>query len=168
VLDECGTHTSLTSTYAWSPRGERALGSVPRNRGQNLTVICALTTTTALSSSTAMVLDGATDRLAFEAYIEHMLAPHLTEGQIVIMDNLSAHKSTKVSQLIEAKGCKVLFLPAYSPDLSPIELAFSKLKQFLRRVGARTREALQEAISEAMQLITPQDARAYFKHCGYS
>ena len=133
-----------------------------------MTLICALTSAKALATSTAMVLDGACDRLAFEAYIEKVLAPHLLSGQIVIMDNLPAHKSAKVVQLIQAKGCKVLFLPAYSPDLSPIELAFSKLKQYLRRAGARTREALQTAIGQALALITLEDARAYFKHCGYS
>lgn len=115
-----------------------------------------------------MVLDGACDRAAFEAYIEQVLAPHLVEGQIVLMDNLPAPKSAKVSRLLEAKGCKLLFLPAYSPDLSPIELAFSKLKQYLRRVGARTREALQTAIAQALELITLEDACAYFKHCGYA
>ena len=115
-----------------------------------------------------MVLDGATDRLAFEAYIEKVLAPHLVEGQTVIMDNLPAHKSAKVTSIVAAKGCKVMFLPAYSPDLSPIELAFSKLKQHLRRVGARSREALETAIGEGLGLITPQDARGYFSHCGYS
>lgn len=115
-----------------------------------------------------MLLDGATDRLAFEAYIEQVLAPQLVKGQIVLMDNLSSHKSAKVSQILAAKGCKVIFLPAYSPDLSPIELAFSKLKQYLRQVGARTRETLQDAIAQALELISTQDALAYFKHCGYS
>jgi transposase len=96
------------------------------------------------------------------------LAPHLKSGQTVIMDNLSAHKSAKVKQIIAAKGCKVLFLPAYSPDLSPIELAFSKLKGHLRRIGARSREALESAIGQSVELITPQDALGYFRHCGYS
>ncbi len=170
VLDECGTHISLTPLYGWSPRGQRVHGQVPRNRGKNLTLICALTTGQGLAGQTAMTLDGAMDRLAFEAYIEQMLAPQLVSGQTVIMDNLSAHKSAKVRDLLEAKGCKLVFLPAYSPDLSPspIELAFSKLKQYLRRVGARSREALETAIGEALKTITPQDAKAYFKHCGYS
>jgi transposase len=168
VLDECGTHTSLTLTHGWSRRGQRVCGSVPRNRGKNLTLIGALTTTWALSAETCMVLEGATDRLAFEAYIEKVLAPHLKSGQTVIMDNLSAHKSAKVKQIIAAKGCKVLFLPAYSPDLSPIELAFSKLKGHLRRIGARSREALESAIGQSVELITPQDALGYFRHCGYS
>ena len=167
VLDECGTHISLTPLYGWAPRGQRVVGRVPRNRGKNLTLICALTSGQGLAGQTAMTLDGAMDRLAFEAYIEQVLAPHLVSGQSVIMDNLSAHKSARVRQLVEAKGCKLVFLPAYSPDLSPIELAFSKLKQYLRRAGARTREALESAIGEALKTITPEDARAYFKHCGY-
>ncbi len=168
VLDECGTHISLTPLYGWSPRGQRVHGQVPRDRGKNLTLICALTSGQGLAGQTAMTLDGAMDRVAFEAYIEQMLAPQLVSGQTVIMDNLSAHKSAKVRDLLEAKGCKLVFLPAYSPDLSPIEMAFSKLKQYLRREGARTREALESAIGEALKTITPQDAQAYFKHCGYS
>ena len=168
MLDECGTHTSLTPTHGWSKRGQRAYGTVPRNRGKNVTLIGALTTGGALAAQTCMVLEGATDRLAFEAYIEKVLSPHLKIGQTVIMDNLSAHKSLKVRQLIEAKGCKGLFLPAYSPDLSPIELAFSKFKIHLRKVGARNREALESAIGHCVELITPQDALGYFRHCGYS
>ena len=168
MLDECGTHISLTPLYGWAPRGQRVHGRVPRNRGKNLTLLCALTSGQGLAGPLAMTLDGAMDRVAFEAYIEQMLAPQLVSGQTVIMDNLSAHKSAKVRQLLEAKGCKLVFLPAYSPDLSPIELAFSKLKQYLRRAKARTREALETAIGEALKTITPADARAYFKHCGYT
>lgn len=167
VLDECGTNTSLTPTHGWSKRGQRAPGSAPRNRGKNVTLIAALTTSNGLAAQTCMVFEGATDRVAFETYIEKVLSPHLKSGQIVIMDNLSSHKSLKVRQLIEAKGCKVLFLPAYSPDLSPIELAFSKFKAYLRRIGARDRPALEEAIGQCAELITSQDALGYFKHCGY-
>lgn len=96
-----------------------------------------------------------------------MLAPSLQAGQIVVMDNLQAHKSTRVRLAIEAKGCQLLFLPGYSPDLSPIEEAFSKLKTVLRRAGARTREALDEAIGQALLTITAQDAHGWFQHCGY-
>ena len=167
VLDECGTHTSLTPTHGWSKRGQRATGTAPRNRGKNVTLIAALTTSNALAAQTCMVIEGATDRAVFEAYIEKVLCPHLRNGQTVIMDNLSAHKSLKVKQLIEAKGCKILFLPVYSPDLSPIELAFSKFKAYLRRIGAREREALENAIGQCAELITSQDALGYFKHCGY-
>ena len=115
----------------------------------------------------ALILDGAADSVAFEVYIEQILAPSLHAGQTVILDNLSIHLGPRVRQAIEAKGCRLLFLPAYSPDFSPIEEAFSKLKTFLRRVGARTREDLQEAIATALTLITAQDALGWFTHCGY-
>src|SRR6266704_2689138 len=99
--------------------------------------------------------------------IEQILAPSLSPGQMVIMDNLSIHKGNKVRQLIEARGCQVLFLPAYSPDLSPIEEAFSKVKAVLRRLGARTREALQEALEHALTTVSASDASGWFSHCGY-
>ncbi len=112
-------------TVLWlSPRGQRVQGQAPRNRGQNLTLIRALTTRQGLAGAMSMTLDGAMDRVAFEAYIEQVLGPQLVSGQTVLMDNLSSHKSAKVRQVLEAKGCKLLFLPAYSPDFSPIELAF--------------------------------------------
>jgi transposase len=115
----------------------------------------------------AMLLDGSADGAAFEMYIEQILAPSLRPGQIVILDNLSIHLGPGVKEAIEARGCQLLLLPAYSPDFSPIEGAFSKLKAILRRVGARTREALQDAIIEALPRITPQDALGWFRHCGY-
>src|SRR5947209_14422973 len=115
----------------------------------------------------ALILDGAANAEIFELYIEQILAPSLQPGQIVIMDNLSIHKGNKVRQLIEARGCQVLFLPAYSPDLSPIEEAFSKVKAVLRRIGARTREALQEALEYALTTISVSDASGWFSHCGY-
>ena len=116
----------------------------------------------------AMLLDWAADAAAFEAYMEQVLAPSLRPGQIVILDNLSIHLGSRVKAAIEARGCRLLFLPAYSPDLPPIEEAFSKLKTVLRRVGARTREALQEAMATALDLITATDALGWFTHCGYS
>jgi len=114
-----------------------------------------------------MMLEGAAEGAAFEIYVEQILAPSLTAGQIVVMDNLSIHKGAKVRRAIEARGCQLLFLPSYSPDLSPIEEAFSKLKADLRRAGARTREALQEAVIEGLATITAQDARGWFRHSGY-
>lgn len=164
-LDECGSHIAMTPRYARSPRGKRATGAVPRNYGANMTLVASLSLQ---GMGEALILDGAADASAFALYIEHILAPSLRPGQIVILDNLSIHQGTRVRQAIEAKGCRLLFLPAYSPDFSPIEEAFSKLKTFLRRVGARTREALQEAIAQALTLITAQDARGWFAHCGYS
>ena len=114
-----------------------------------------------------MIIEGSVNALAFEAYVEHILAPSLSAGQIMVLDNLSVHKGVRVRQLIEARGCELLFLPAYSPDCSPIEETFSKVKAFLRRVGTRTREALQEAIDQALETVTPQDALGWFTHCGY-
>jgi transposase len=115
----------------------------------------------------AFVLDGAADSAAFEIYVEQILAPSLRPGQIVVLDNLPIHLSPRVRVAIEARGCRLLFLSAYSPDLSPIEEAFSKLKTLLRRAGARSREALQEAIAAALDLITATDALGWFTHCGY-
>ncbi len=114
-----------------------------------------------------MILEGSANTTAFELYVEQILAPSLHAEQIVVMDNLQAHKSATVRLAIEAKGCQLLFLPGYSPDLSPIEEAFSKLKSALRRAGARTREALEEVIAQALLTITAQDAQGWFQHCGY-
>lgn len=115
----------------------------------------------------AFILEGSADTTAFEIYIERILAPSLQAGQIVVMDNLSTHTGEKVQQALSAIGCQLLFLPSYSPDLSPIEEAFSKLKAFLRRVGARTPETLQEALGQALLTITAHDALGWFTHCGY-
>jgi transposase len=164
-VDECGTHTSMTRLYARAPKGERAYGSVPRNRGKNTVLIASMTLEGAMGE--AMALEGSTKAFVFEAYVEHFLAPSLQEGQIVVMDNLGAHKTDRVRELIEEKGCELWFLPAYSPDLNPIEEAFSKVKARLRKAAARTREALLEAMGEAHSAITPRDAAGWFAHCGY-
>jgi transposase len=163
-VDECGSHIALTPQYAWAPRGARATGAVPHDRGQNLTLIAALTPG---GLGAAMTLDGATDALAFAAYVGALLVPTLRPGQVVILDNLSAHKGDAVRALIEAAGCALLFLPPYSPDFAPIEQAFSKLKAALRRAGARTRAALEAAIRDALDAITAADATGWFRHCGY-
>ena len=163
-IDECGSNIALTPLYARAPKGERARGSVPRNRGKNTTLIAALSLD---GMGAAMILEGSANTTAFELYAEQILAPSLHTGQIVVMDNLQAHRSARVRLAIEAKGCQLLFLPGYSPDLSPIEEAFSKLKAALRRAGARTREALEEAIAQALLTITAQDAQGWFQHCGY-
>ena len=114
-----------------------------------------------------MCLQGATDAKAFEVYVEHFLAPTLSEGQVVVLDNLGAHRPRRVRELIEEKGAELVFLPAYSPDLSPIEEAFSKIKNTLRKLGARTHEALLGAMAQALSAITPGDAVGWFDHCGY-
>ena len=133
----------MTPLYDYAPRGQRAYGKVPRNYGASMTLIASLSLS---GMGEAMLLDGAADAAAFQVYIEQRLSPSLKPGQIVILDNLSIHLGSRVKQAIEAKGCRLLLLPAYSPDFSPIEEAFSKVKTVLRRQGARTREALQEAI----------------------
>jgi transposase len=163
-VDECGSNIALTSIYARAPQGQRAKGSVPRNRGKNTTLIASLSLD---GIGAAMILEGSVNTSAFEIYVEQLLAPSLHAGQIVVMDNLRAHKGERVRQTIEAKGGQVLFLPGYSPDFSPIEETFSKLKTNLRRTGARTREALEEAICQSLLTVTAQDARGWFGHCGY-
>ena len=164
-VDECGSNIALTPLYGRAPKGQRATDSVPRNRGKNTTLIASLSLE---GIGASMIIEGAANAVAFEAYIEHILVPSLVKGQIVVMDNLRVHKSARVRQLIEEQGCQVLFLPAYSPDFSPIEEAFSKVKAFLRRMKARTREALQEALVQALLIVTSQDAHGWFEHCGYS
>jgi transposase len=164
-VDEMGSNIALASLYAYAPKGERAYCKAPYNRGKNLTLIASMTFDGGMGES--MLIEGSTTSALFEGYVENFLAPTLEEGQIVMMDNLKAHKGERVRQMIEAKGCEVMFLPAYSPDLNPIEEAFSKIKGILREVGARTREALVEAICEALSKVTVQDARGFFGHCGY-
>ncbi len=154
----------MTQRYARSPRGTRALGRAPRNHGKNITLVAGLSLAGLVAP---MTLDGAMDTPAFEAYVDQILAPALSPGMLVILDNLAVHHKAAIREGIEARGCRLLFLPSYSPDLTPIELAFSKLKTFLRRHGARTRDAVHEAIAQAIDTVSPHDAVGYFRHCGY-
>jgi len=163
-VDEMGTNTSLSPIYAYSPKGERAYSSVPRNRGPNTTLLSSMTVA---GMGPSLVVVGATTKVVFEAYVERVLAPSLESGQIVVLDNLAAHKSERVTELVQARGCELMYLPPYSPDLNPIEEAFSKVKGILRKVGARTRETLIEALGVAISAITPADAHGYFEHGGY-
>lgn len=164
VLDECGSNLNMTPRDARAPKGQRAHGHVPRNTPPNTTVLAALTTR---GMGPTMVLPGATTTAAFVVYVEHLLVPTLRAGQIVVLDNLRAHHHTRVRELVEAVGCTLWSLPAYSPDLSPIEEAVAKLKQVLRRAQARTHEALLDAIAAALDQITATDAHGFFQHCGY-
>ncbi|MDP8951307.1 MAG: IS630 family transposase [Actinomycetota bacterium] len=163
-VDEMGSNTSLAPLYAWSRRGERALARVPRNWGANVTLLASMS---AEGMGPSLAVEGPTTREVFEVYLEHFLAPALRPGQVVVMDNLSAHKGDRVRDLIEERGCEVVYLPPYSPDLNPIEQAFAKLKTLLRRAGARTREALIEAMGRALDTVTARDARGFFGSCGY-
>jgi transposase len=165
LKDESGFHTSMTRLRARAPKGKRAYAKVPRNRGKNTTLIAAITLEGAMGAS--MTLEGATDALAFEAYVEHSLAPSLREGQVVVLDGLGAHRTQKVRELIEERGADLVLLPSYSPDLNPIEEAFSKIKHLVRKEGARVREVLLEAIGRALAAITPEDAAGWFAHAGY-
>ena len=164
-VDECSTNTSLRPLYAWSRRGERAPCSTPRNWGKNVTLLSSMTL---WGMGPSVAVEGATTRTVFEAYLEEVLCPSLSPRQIVVMDNLSAHKGGRVRELVEGAGCEVVYLPPYSPDLNPIERAFSKTKALLREAGARTREALIGAMSEALSAVTARDAAGFFRHSGYS
>jgi transposase len=163
-VDEMGTNTSLSVLRAWSRRGQRAYYSVPRNRGPNTTLLASMTTE---GMGPSLVVEGATTKAVFEVYVERVLSPILWPGQVVIMDNLTAHKGERVRWLIEARGCGLLYLPPYSPDLNPIEEAFSKIKGILRRAEARTHEALVRAIGAAISAITTTDVWGFFGHYGY-
>jgi transposase len=154
----------MTRDYGRAPRGQRVHGSVPRNRGEVTTMIGALDVH---GMRAMMTVEGGTDADVFEAFVEQVLIPKLRPGDIVVLDNVGAHKPTRIRLLIEAAGARMLFLPPYSPDLNPIELSWSKLKGVLKDFGARTRDALDVAIRRGMDLIGADDARAWFTHCGY-
>jgi transposase len=163
-VDEMGTNTSLTPQYAWSRRGERAHARVPRNWGANVTLLASMSVG---GMGPCLAVEGPTTKAVFEAYLERVLAPSLRPSQVVVMDNLSSHKGSRVRELVEARGCELVYLPAYSPDLNPIEEAFAKLKALLRKAEARTRETLIEALGKALEAVTANDARGFFEHRGY-
>jgi transposase len=163
-VDEMGSNTSLHELYAYSPRGERAYCSVARNRGRNTTLLASMGLG---GMGPSMVVEGGVDGAVFETYLREVLLPALNEGDVLVMDNLSVHKSERVRELIEREGVEVLYLPPYSPDFNPIEEAFSKIKNLLRKAGARLREALIEAVGAAILEVSGEDARAFFEHCGY-
>lgn len=163
-VDEMGANTALSPIYAYSPVGQRARCSIPRNRGKNTTLLSSMS---AQGMGPSLAVDGPTDREVFEAYLERMLLPTLEAGQIVVMDNLSAHKGERVRELVESRGCELLYLPPYSPDFNPIEEAFSKVKGLLRKAKARTRDALVEAMGQALSAVSAQDVQGFFEHGGY-
>ena len=156
---------AMTRQYGRAPRGERVVGAVPQNYGANVTMLAALSLQ---GVGAVMTVDGATDAAVFHAYVEHVLCPTLVPGDVVIMDNLRAHKVAGIRERIEACGARLIYLPPYSPDLSPIEPCWSKLKALLRTAQARTREALDAAIQQVLAAVTASDARGWFRHCGYA
>ena len=163
-VDESSTNIALTPRYARSPKGERAYGKAPRNWGKNVTLISSISVE---GMGPSMSIEGSSDTESFSLYMSNILAPSLKRGQIVLMDNLSVHTSKWVRELIEERGCELWLLPSYSPDMNPIEEAFSKVKILLRKAKARTLEALFEATAQALSAVSADDARGYFKHCGY-
>ena len=163
-LDEAGSNIAMTRRYGRAAPGERVNEATPLNYGENITMLAAIS----LSGIDApMTIEGAVDGLVFKTYVEQVLAPTLKRGDVVVMDNLGAHKVAGVLEAIEARGAKVIFLPPYSPDMNPIEKCWSKIKTYLRAAKARTREALEKALKEALLLITPSDAAGWFVSCGY-
>lgn len=161
-LDESGVTTSMTRLYARGVGGRRIHEATPGGHWKIMTILGAMS----LSGLVAMMtIEEPTDTDIFLAYVEHLLCPALKPGDVVVMDNLSSHKVDGVRKLIEAVGAEVLYLPPYSPDLNPIEKAWAKLKQLLRSARARTQKALDRAIAEALQCISADNARAWFKHC---
>jgi transposase len=163
-VDESGVNLALTRLYARAPRGVRAVGSVPQNYGQNLTVLAALHHR---GIRAALLLPGATDGEVFRTFVEGVLLPALKRGDTVVWDNLTAHKVAGVAEALQAAGVSLYYLPPYSPDYNPIEPAWSKIKTLLRAAGARTRVHLQRALQAALAQVSARDSRAWFKHCGY-
>ena len=164
-MDESGVNLALTRLYGRAPAGERVIGSVPQNYGPNVTMLGALGVH---GLHAVMTVDGATDTDVFRTYVKQVLGPTLRPGDMVVMDNLRAHKAVGVQQALARRGARLLYLPPYSPDLSPIEPCWSKMKTALRTAKARTREALDNAITGALAIITDADAQGWFRHCGYA
>jgi transposase len=164
-LDETWATTNMVRMHRRAPRGQRLVCPVPHGHWHVTTFLCGLRVEGLVAP---LVLDGAIDGCAFLAYIEQMLAPKLRRGDIVVLDNLGSHKVAGVRKAIEKRGAALLYLPPYSPDLNPIELAFSKLKRLLRTAATRTVEALWEAIGSLLNHFSPTEAANYFRHCGYA
>ena len=165
-LDETAVNTAMTPTHGRAPRGERVVDSAPRNYGEQTSIIGALSFGRR-GLLAVMTLAGAVDTLAFDAYLARVLAPRLRKGDVVVLDNLNVHKASQVEEVAEARGAQVIWLAPYSPDFSPIEQCWSKIKTFLRAAKARTREELEKALAGAIELVTKSDIRGWFKHCGY-
>lgn len=163
-IDESGAKTNMTRRYGRTFDGARLVAATPHGHWSTTTMISAVRLT---GQTAAMVIDGATDAAVFQAYVEQVLRPSLRPGDIVILDNLSAHKTAEVLVALEAEGTEVWFLPPYSPDLNPIEKMWSKIKAYLRKVEARTKETLLAAITAALETVTASDALHWFASCGY-
>jgi transposase len=164
-LDETWATTNMTRGYGRAPRGARAVAAVPHGHWKTTTFLAGLRRD---GLSAPLVLDGPIDGAAFRAYVEQFLAPTLSSGDIVVMDNLGSHKVAGIREAIEAKGANLVYLPPYSPDLNPIEQFFAKLKAILRKLAVRTVEALWQAIAVALDDLDPAECRNYLANAGYS
>ena len=164
-IDETWARTNMTRLRGRCPAGERLVAAVPHGHWRTTTLVAALDHRGVRCAAT---LDGPVNRDAFEAFVEQVLAPSLAAGDVVVMDNLSSHKGPRVRERIEAAGATLVFLPPYSPDLNPIELAFAKLKQLIRSAAHRTADALWGDVQRMLDLITPDDAANFIRHCGYT
>lgn len=163
-LDEAGSSIAMTRLYGRAAPGQRVVDRVPHNYGENVTMLATLSLA---GIAAPMTIEGAVDGVVFTTYVAQVLCPTLVAGDIVVMDNLGAHKVAGVCEAIEARGAKLLYRPPYSPDMNPIENCWSKIKTYLRAAKARTREALEQALQEALRLITAEDAAGWFASCGY-
>ena len=165
VIDESGVNISMTRLYGRAPKGERVLGSVPHDHGPNVTIIGSISLE---GVEAAMSFEGAVNGDIFRVFVEQVLAPTLREGDVVVMDNLPSHKVKGIEEAVQKRGAQLLYLPPYSPDLSPIEECWSKVKTWLRKMQARTLDALYEAIEHAFDEVTKSDLAGWFQHCGYA
>jgi len=163
-IDETSISTSMARRFGWAPRGERCRASIPFGHWKTTTFVAGLRVD---RIDAPMMIDGALDGEAFRAYVEQFLAPTLSTGDTVVMDNVPLHKVAGVGEAIAAKGASVLYLPAYSPDFDPIEKFFSKFKSILQRIAARTTDALEAAVADALRTVTPDECRNYFAASGY-
>ena len=165
LIDEFGATTDMVRTHGRAPPGERVVARVPHGHWKTVSTVAAMTVNGIVASAS---FDGATDTELFVAFVREALVPALKRGQVVVLDNLSAHRSPAVDRLIESAGARVMRLPPYSPDFNPIEMAISKVKSMLRSLAARTVGELFDAIGTALAAVTPADAANYIRHCGYA
>jgi transposase len=163
-IDEAGVHLAMTRLYARALKGQRAYSTRPQSRGKNQTMIGAMALNGIIA---ALTFEGGTDGLAFQAFVEQVLAPNLWAGACVVMDNFSSHKVEGIAEAIEAVGARLLYLPPYSPDFSPIEQFWSKVKGILRSIAPRTKQTLDEAITKAFAQVSAKDIQHWFTHCCY-
>lgn len=164
-VDETWAKTNMTRTHGYAPKGERLTDAAPHGHWHTTTFVGALT---ARGFIAPMVVDGAVNGPVFRAYVEQVLVPELRPGDVVVMDNLGSHTVAGVRAAVEGAGCRLLFLPPYSPDLNPIENAFSKLKALLRKAAERTVDGLWSALGRLLDCFTRRECRNYFRHCGYA